>query len=108
MPAIRNLRQSEKSQHTSFDEHKEKMRFISRLKRWLSIYYPEYRTIFMDVTGSRSLFLSEKTVFPEDIISLSTDGLAESGVKQNFLKCWPANKKERQDLFSDIPDNGEV
>lgn len=34
----------------------EKTRFINRLDRWLSIYFPEFRTVFKDVTGTGSLF----------------------------------------------------
>ena len=53
----------------------EKTRFINRLDRWLSIYFPEFRTVFKDVTGTGSLFLLEKAPLPEDIVSLGADGI---------------------------------
>lgn len=50
-------------------------RSINRLDRWLSIYFPEFRTVFKDVTGTGSLFLLEKAPLPEDIVSLGADGI---------------------------------
>ena len=53
----------------------EKTRCMNRLNRWLSIYFPEYGTVFKDVSGTGSLLLLEKAALPEDIIKLGADGI---------------------------------
>ena len=53
----------------------EKTRCINRLDRWLSIYFPEYRTVFKDVSGTGSILLLEQAALPEDIVKLGTDGV---------------------------------
>ena len=45
----------------------EKTRCMNRLNRWLSIYFPEYGTVFKDVSGTASLLLLEQAALPEDI-----------------------------------------
>ena len=53
----------------------EKTRCMNRLNRWLSIYFPEYRTVFKDISGIGSLLLLEQAALPEDIINLGADGI---------------------------------
>lgn len=53
----------------------EKTRCMNRLNRWLSIYFPEYGTVFKDVSGAGSLLLLERAALPEDIIRLGADGI---------------------------------
>ena len=53
----------------------EKTRCMNRLKRWLSIYFPEYRTVFKDVSGAGSLLLLEQAALPEDIARLGADSV---------------------------------
>ena len=53
----------------------EKTRAMNRLKRWLSIYFPEFKSVFKSVDGSGSLLLLEEAPLPEDIIRLGTDGV---------------------------------
>lgn len=53
----------------------EKTRCMNRLNRWLSIYFPEYRSVFKDISGAGSLLLLEEAALPEDIIRLGADGI---------------------------------
>ena len=61
----------------------EKTRCMNRLNRWLSIYFPEYGTVFKDVSGTGSLLLLEQAALPEDIMKLGADGVN---------KIWRAEK----------------
>lgn len=53
----------------------EKTRCMNRLNRWLAIYFPEYKTVFKDVSGAGSMLLLEQAALPEDIIKLDADGV---------------------------------
>ncbi len=53
----------------------EMTRCMNRLNRWLSIYFPEYKTVFKDVSGVGSLLLLEQAALPEDIIRLGASGI---------------------------------
>lgn len=53
----------------------EKTRAMNRLKRWLSIYFPEFGSVFKSVDGTGSLLLLEKCPLPEDMIRLGADGI---------------------------------
>lgn len=53
----------------------EKTRTMNRIRRWLSIYFPEYTTVFKSVDGVGSLLLLEKAALPEDIIKLGASGI---------------------------------
>lgn len=53
----------------------EKTRCMNRLNRWLSIYFPEYGTVFKDVSGAGSLLLLEHAALPGDITKLGADGI---------------------------------
>ena len=53
----------------------EKTRCMNRLNRWLSIYFPEYGTVFKDVSGTGSLLLLEQAALPGDIVRLGADGV---------------------------------
>ena len=55
--------------------NEEKTRFTNRLNRWLSIFFPEFGTVFKDVSGVGSLLLLEQAALPEDIIRLGADGI---------------------------------
>lgn len=48
---------------------------MNRVKRWLSIYFPEYTTVFKSVDGAGSLLLLEKAALPEDILKLGASGI---------------------------------
>ena len=53
----------------------EKTRAMNRIKRWLSIYFPEYGTVFKDISGAGSLLLLEHAALPEDIVRLGAAGI---------------------------------
>ncbi len=53
----------------------EMTRCMNRLNRWLSIYFPEYKTVFKDVSGVGSLLLLEQAALPVDIIRLGASGI---------------------------------
>lgn len=53
----------------------EKTRMVNRIKRWISIYFPEYTTVFRNVDGIGSLLLLEKAALPEDVIKLGASGI---------------------------------
>lgn len=53
----------------------EMTRCLNRLNRWLSIYFPEYKTVFKDVGGVGSLLLLERATLPEDIVKLGAAGI---------------------------------
>lgn len=53
----------------------EKTRCMNRLNRWLSRYFPEYGTVFKEVSGTGSLLLLEQAALPEDIVQLGADGV---------------------------------
>ncbi len=53
----------------------EKTRTMNRIKRWLSIYFPEYTTVFKSVDGTGSLLLLEKAALPEDILKLGASSI---------------------------------
>lgn len=53
----------------------EKTRCLNRLRGWLSIYFPEYSTVYKDVSGIGSLLLLEQAALPEDILKLRADGI---------------------------------
>ena len=55
--------------------NEEKIRFMNRLNRWLDIYFPEYDTVFKDVSGVGSLLLLERAGLPKDIVKLGADGI---------------------------------
>lgn len=61
----------------------EKTRCMNRLNRWLDIYFPEFKTVFKDVSGAGSLLLLEQAALPEDIIRLGAEGIN---------KIWRASK----------------
>ena len=50
-------------------------RCMNRLNRWLTIYFPEYTTVFKDVSGVGSMLLLEHAALPEDILKLGADGI---------------------------------
>lgn len=58
-----------------FMNTEEKTRTMNRIKRWLSIYFPEYTTVFKSVDGVGSLLLLEKAALPEDILKLGASGI---------------------------------
>lgn len=47
----------------------------NQLKRWFKIYFPEYLSVFGNLSGQGSKAVLEKAVLPEDIISLGVDGI---------------------------------
>lgn len=47
----------------------------NKLKRWFKIYFPEYLSVFGNLSGQGSKAVLEKAVLPEDIISLGVDGI---------------------------------
>lgn len=47
----------------------------NQLKRWFKIYFPEYLSVFGNISGQGSTAVLEKAVLPEDIISLGVDGI---------------------------------
>ena len=47
----------------------------NQLKRWFKIYFPEYLSVFGNLSGQGSMAVLEKAVLPEDIISLGVDGI---------------------------------
>ena len=53
----------------------EKTRCMNRLTRCLSINFPEYRTVFKDISGTGSLLLLERAPLPDDIIKLGANGV---------------------------------
>lgn len=53
----------------------EKTRCMNRIKRWLSIYFPEYTTVYKSVDGVGSLLLLEQAALPEDIRKLGASGI---------------------------------
>ena len=53
----------------------EKTRTMNRIQRWLSIYFPEYTTVFKSVDGAGSMLLLEKAALPEDIKKLGASGI---------------------------------
>lgn len=53
----------------------ETTRCMNRVNRWLSIYFPEFRTVFKDISGVGSMLLLEQAGLPEDIIRLGADGI---------------------------------
>ena len=53
----------------------ETTRCMNRVNRWLSIYFPEFRTVFKDISGVGSMLLLEQAGLPEDIIRLGADGV---------------------------------
>lgn len=61
--------------HLRLMNTEERTRCLNRLNRWLSIYFPEYKTVFKDICGSGSQLLLERAALPEDIIELGADGV---------------------------------
>lgn len=53
----------------------EKTRTMNRIRRWLSIYFPEYTTVFKSVDGAGSILLLEKAALPGDMIKLGASGI---------------------------------
>lgn len=53
----------------------EQTRCINRMKRWLSIYFPEYLTVYKKVEAVGSLLLLERAALPEDIRKLGAAGV---------------------------------
>ena len=47
----------------------------NQLKRWFKIYFPEYLSVFGNMSGQGSMVVLEKAVLPEDIISLGAEGI---------------------------------
>lgn len=47
----------------------------NQLKRWFKIYFPEYLSVFGNLSGQGSMAVLEKAVLLEDIISLGVDGI---------------------------------
>lgn len=47
----------------------------NQMKRWFKIYFPEYLSVFGNLSGQGSMAVLEKAVLPEDIISLGVDGI---------------------------------
>lgn len=53
----------------------ETTRCMNRVNRWLSIYFPEFKAVFKDISGSGSMLLLEQAALPEDILQLGADGI---------------------------------
>lgn len=53
----------------------EKTRITNRIKRWISIYFPEYGTVFKSVAGAGSILLLENAALPEDVLRLGASGI---------------------------------
>ena len=55
----------------------DRIRHINRLHREMKIYFPEYMDAFGKLEGAFTLEVLKKAPFPDDIISIGTDGLRE-------------------------------
>lgn len=53
----------------------ETTRCMNRVNRWLSIYFPEFKAVFKDISGLGSMLLLEQAALPEDILGLGADGV---------------------------------
>lgn len=53
----------------------EKTRCMNRVNRWLSIYFPEFKTVFKDISGVGSMLVLEQAALPEEVLRLGADGI---------------------------------
>lgn len=57
--------------------NEDRTRFLNRLHREMKIYFPEYKEAFGKIDGAFCLELLKHAPFPEDLITLGTDGIRQ-------------------------------
>ncbi|WP_139132136.1 transposase, partial [Fusibacter sp. 3D3] len=57
--------------------NEDRIRFLNRLHREMKIYFPEYKDALGKFDGTFSLELLKTAPFPEDLVSLGTDGIRQ-------------------------------
>lgn len=47
----------------------------NQIERWLSIYFPEYKTIFKNIEATSSLIILERACLPEDVLAMGSEAI---------------------------------
>lgn len=47
----------------------------NKIKRWFSIYFPEFTSVYSDICGKSAIEILKKYPLPEDIVSVRIDGI---------------------------------
>lgn len=47
----------------------------NKIKRWFSIYFPEFTSVYSDICGKSAIEILKKYPLPEDIVSVGIDGI---------------------------------
>ncbi len=47
----------------------------NRIERWLSIYFPEYKSVFKNIEAPSSLLVLEKACLPADVLTMGADAI---------------------------------
>lgn len=58
-----------------FQLQSELTRIQNRLSRWISIYFPEYRTVYRKITAKSGMMILKAAPLPEDILTLGVEGV---------------------------------
>lgn len=57
--------------------NEDRIRSLNRMHREMKIYFPEYKDAFGKIDGAFSLEVLKQAPFPEDLITLGTDGIRQ-------------------------------
>lgn len=58
-----------------FQIREELTRTVNRIARWISIYFPEYKDLYVKFDTVSGILILEKAPLPEDIIALGVEGI---------------------------------
>lgn len=57
---------------------------VNRIKRWLSIYFPEYLKVYKTFDSASGIKVLEKVPLPEDIIGLTAEGIVKIWLEEKM------------------------
>lgn len=69
----------------------------NQIIRWISIYFPEYRKIFSNITAKSSIAVLKKTPLPCDVREIGAEGINEIWRE---LKLRAVGKKKAESLYA--------
>lgn len=53
-----------------------------QIERWISIYFPEYKTVFKNVEAASSIIVLKAACLPSEVVSMGAGKINECGVQQ--------------------------
>ena len=69
----------------------------NQIQRWLKIYFPEYRSVFVNFSQTGSMAILHEAPFPADLAALGPDGI---NTIWRRMKLRAVGKKRAQNLYA--------